>query len=311
MRRVLSSRRGFTLIELLVVIAIIAILIGLLLPAVQKIREAANRMKCSNNLKQIGLALMNYESGYGTFPTGSGAGIASANWRVHILPQMEQENLFRQLSLFDVYNPTVLNKLVLSTFKCPSSDLPDTQPNSWVTWWANNNHQVHSYIGIMGANPDPVGRTNGSIYPSNYGGWWSNTGMLLANETTRIADCTDGTSNTIIVAEQSGSVGTNDFRNGYFTPWGGFTQSQPIGQLPAGADCWGMGLTCVAQAINSNTAGPGAGMSYGGNTILNSRHTGGINALMTDGSGRFVIQTIDFVNFQKMCVRNDGLVVTN
>ena len=303
--------RGFTLIELLVVIAIIAILIGLLLPAVQKVREAAARMACSNKLKQVGLALHNYESANQKFPMGQRYSVAAANWRVEVLPHMEQDALYKQLNLADVYNSAALTNLVLNVWKCPSSSVQDTQPTSWVTWWANHNHQVPSYIGIMGATPDPIGRTTGTIYASNYGGWWSSNGMLLANEQTRIADCTDGTSNTIIVAEQSGKVGTQDYRNGYYTPWGGVTFANPIRSQSAGADCWGMGLTCVAYQINSPTAGAGASMSYGGNTILNSGHSVGINTLRTDGSVRFVNNSIDFPTFQRMCVKDDGLVTND
>ena len=308
-----SARRksGFTLIELLVVIAIIAILIWLLLPAVQKVREAAARMKCSNNLKQLGVALHNYHSGFEKFPTGQGAGIGSAGWRVQLMPYIEQDNVFRQVSLTDVFNSAVLQNLTLQTFVCPSSPLqavPDPVPS----WYSSAvRHQAPAYIGIMGAYPDPIGRTAGTIHASNYGGWWSNTGMLLANEQVNVLGCTDGSSNTFMIGEQSVAVGTNDLRNRYYSSWGSFTQSRPVSGLTAGSDTWGMGLTCVAYASNSRTAGAGANITYGGNTILNSGHTNGLNMLRADGSIQFVSSSMAFATFQAMCSRNDGLVVAD
>jgi prepilin-type N-terminal cleavage/methylation domain-containing protein len=207
-------RPAFTLIELLVVIAIIAVLIGLLVPAVQKVREAANRMSCSNNLKQLGTALHNYESTFGYFPRGQGPSAWAANWRVHVLPFIEQEGVFRQVNQndsTDIGSP-VLSNLMMKTFSCPSSPLPTNSPDkSWFS--VTPTTQIPSYIGLMGAYPDPAGRTNGAWVTSNYGGWLAMTGMLLPNETVRLADCLDGTSNTFFIGEQSGRVGSNDYRN--------------------------------------------------------------------------------------------------
>ena len=321
----MRAKKGFTLIELLVVIAIIAILIGLLLPAVQKVREAAARMKCQNNLKQIGLGLMNYESANQKFPAGHDNNINSGNWRVDIFSYMELDNVYNQLGSNGTWNGrqkkavyvgSPLTNLVISTWKCPSLSLPEIQPQAWVTWWSNQNHMVPSYQGIMGAYPNPDG-TNSGYSASNYGGWWTNNGMLLWNQQTKIADCTDGTSNTIFVAEQSGKVqncsyASGDARNGYYTPWGGCTNGSPQGVQSCGTggcgDLWGMGLTANAYAINSTTCPAGAGFSWGGNTILNSNHTNGINVLAVDGSVRFIPNGIDFNLFQRLCSKSDGQV---
>lgn len=305
-------RRGFTLIELLVVIAIIAILIALLLPAVQQAREAARRTQCKNNLKNVGLALHNYADVNKKFPLGQTNGIGTPNWRVRIFPFLEQENLYEQLNLTALQADPLLRDLILSVYECPSSAAPVTQPDSWTTWWTNYKHQVPSYIGIMGTYPDPAGRTS-TYSASNYGGYWTNNGMLAWNEAFDFSACSDGTTNTIIVAEQSGFVGTQDLRNGYYTPWGGVTNGSSRGVSTCGSggcgDLWGCGLTAVMQPPNAKTALTGGSTSYKGNTLLNSFHPGGIQVCLTDGSIRFISDNIDFLTFQQLCVKDDGQVI--
>jgi prepilin-type N-terminal cleavage/methylation domain-containing protein len=312
-----SRLSGFTLIELLVVIAIIAVLIALLLPAVQQAREAARRSQCKNNLKQIGLALHNYADVARSFPLGQQYSVAVGNWRVALFPYMDQAPLYSKINTNNLQADPYLTGLVLPVYGCPSMALPTTQPPSWTTWWTNYNHMVPSYQGIMGAYPDPTGRPKYSA--SNYGGYWTDNGMLAWNEVFGFASCTDGTSNTIILGEQSGQVigasgnGAPDLRNGYYTPWGGCTNPSGGGVATCGTggcgDLWGTGLTAVTQAPNSRTAGAGAGFTWGGNTILNSFHTGGIHVGLTDGSVRFVSDNINFATFQALCVKDDGVVI--
>ncbi len=300
-------RPAFTLIELLVVIAIIAILIALLVPAVQKVREAAARAQCINNLKQIGLAFHNYEGVYKKLPMGSKAPSAAFNWRVHLFSYLEMGNVYDQL----VPNNSLASDVLKGTFsvwKCPSSPLPSNPDDTLSSWHTNPGHHVPSYIGIMGAYPDPLGRVE-VAFASNYGGFYSSNGMLIPNEETKLAHCVDGTSNTIIVAEQSNLVGNSDLRNRYYSPWGGVTFNTPV-SAGAPADSWGLGLSSATYAINSSTTAAGSNNVYDANTVLNSAHSGGINVCLLDGTVRYIPSTINFTTFQLLCVKDDGNAVT-
>jgi prepilin-type N-terminal cleavage/methylation domain-containing protein len=320
-RSLAGSGRGFTLVELLVVIAIIGTLVGLLLPAVQSARESSRRAVCTNNLKQIGIALHNYHDAFKTLPMGyqkptpdSSWRTYNAGWRLFSLRYLDG-SLASQLDLRDVRrntSKTLLDKLTLKDWACPSSTLP-TNPNT--NWWNDgsssnlpNGHQIAAYIGIMGASPDPAGRTNRTA-STRYGGIWADTGMFVSCESVPFSKCTDGLSKTIMVGEQSGLVGTKDIRNAYYSPWGGSNFTTPMQTFAATSDdMWGCGgTTCVRYAINDTNAQSGSDEVMDANTALNSFHAGGINALVSDGAVRFLINEIDFAILRQMCCRDDGL----
>jgi prepilin-type N-terminal cleavage/methylation domain-containing protein/prepilin-type processing-associated H-X9-DG protein len=337
------KQRGFTLIELLVVIAIIAILIGLLIPAVQKVREAALRSQCQNNLKQIGLAMHNYHSSsnqlppggaadqppFGTGPVG-GAGWGSA-WTVYLLPYIEQGNFYNnwQFSGSSGWGNSVdganLNGIVIPMYRCPATSLPLTQKdltNSTTNPGGNGTAMVPTYMGISGADNGLIpGYTDSRIndFTSGTGccngGDIAGNGILYANSTVKFSDITDGTSNTIMVSEQADNLtlttGAKVTWNGS-GPHGWAIGAGATGQPPNYSGGRTMQMTTIRYAINQKTGwtencgATGVCDNTGQNIPLNSTHNGGVNALFGDGHVAFLPNSIPIATLAELAIRYDG-----
>jgi prepilin-type N-terminal cleavage/methylation domain-containing protein len=326
-RQLLRKRSGFTLIELLVVIAIIAILIGLLLPAVQKIREAANRMSCSNNLKQLGLGLHGFHDVNNQFPKGASNSDADgsawgSSWKVYILPYIEQDNVFNRWQhtgnsgYNNANNMALTNNLTIKVYRCPSTVLPAT----YVPWNSGNPNQMYtSYMGISGAHTDPSGSLSTN---STGGGTMSNTGVLYPNSNATFASMTDGSSNTMMVGEQSdhlrdannqpilnsGMAITSQGPHGW--AMGAGSNARPPAYTDRSFNCTTIRYTIGQRGLGDN-AGNGTAHNTGSNIPLSSNHTGGCMALLGDGSVRFLRSTITIATLSMLANSADGQTLPN
>ena len=289
----MRARRGFTLVELLVVIAIVAILIGLLLPAVQKARAAAARVKCSNNLKQIGTALHGYHDQNGSLPAGAPQGYYSATWYSDVggrdrdrscwvgplLPHIEQTALAAQYQ-------TWLRTLPDLTCSAPYA----TVPIGALLCPSDGNSPKTSALG-QGVHTNYVA-CHGSGYatPTSSPRGTNLDGMMYGMSRTKLTDATDGTSNTVLVGEllQSPDAAQHDVRGRIWNSiHAGTTFStiyppnSTVGDNPQGYCVPIPGAPCSgAQSVTN---------AY---VLARSRHPGGVNAVMADGSARFVSNTI-------------------
>jgi prepilin-type N-terminal cleavage/methylation domain-containing protein/prepilin-type processing-associated H-X9-DG protein len=289
-----TKRRAFTLIEVLVVIGIIGILIGILLPAVQRARENASLMSCSNNLKQIGLALHQYHNDNGCLPAGYTATGAYVNgetdtapgwaWGAYILPYLEQNNLYKEYDFTQPVQNSPASQTVVTTFLCPSDTVP-TGPfavtdSSWNT--------------ICLAPPSSYAATCGSTVATTAE---TGNGAFYRNSAVRLIDILDGTSNTIFVGERCfvNVMGTwvGAISGGYCNT-GVMNPNAVIGKLGQGAaDLVLMHNESVNDASGRNL------------DDTSSRHIGGANFLFGDGAVHF-IHTITAASSQSATFQTFG-----
>lgn len=327
-----TTKRGFTLVELLVVIAIIGILIGMLLPAVQTVREAARRSQCSNNMRQCSLAMHNYESAFSEFPAGTTnaiSGRGNSFW-IPLLPYLESDNLFSQYDLDEggwtgtSSNPNrvVLDGVTLSYLICPSSPLTrfPEEPEPGLPTVGSNftgstppNAMRADYVGISGS------IQHDSVIEGD-GGSFHGEGGVIAWRPTKIGSITDGTSNTLVFGEQSdflthvdstGATRMIDLRsdgNAGFcagqTDFDGFISASP------GNNHRRFNMTTINVTLNFKDfdALDGAEGNLGANRPLQSAHQGLVIVGAADGSTHSLADSLDLLTLYNLVDKDDGQI---
>ena len=306
----MRQKKAFTLVELLVVIAIIGILIAMLLPAVQAAREAARRMQCAGNFKQVGIALHNYHSALGNFPPGSTWNVSSSywgwSWSVYILPYLEQDILDDSIDYSSAYWATGGREAgahSVGVYNCPS----DPKAGEWCEWISGFNQGPSAGDDFRTTNI--TGVADSLLWERNNSNGEDRNGIFFGNKKMKISEITDGTSNTLCTGEMTGARGRHPSEGDVWLQHTWYTYNCHATNYPINAP------TTLPGGRDDATDPLAGNMSGGRHEQLiaevgfSSWHPGGCHFGLADGSVRFFTDDVAHEVLQAMATRAGGETV--